>query len=112
MSPRSEFPFGDNADDVCGGCHLYERRGVCPAARDAYGLQNSPEAQRRAAAFRAALAVEARSNPSLAALIKAEPRALPAATRLGLARPPYADPFVPKAKSKELIDVVSPRSAK
>jgi hypothetical protein len=59
-----------NADDVCGGCFLYERRGVCPAARDAYGLQNSTVAERRAEQFRQAVARDAQSIVTLAELVR------------------------------------------
>lgn len=61
-----------NADPVCGGCFLYERRGVCPTARDAYGLMNSPEAERRAEQFRQALAQDARTVVTLPELIQAD----------------------------------------
>jgi hypothetical protein len=57
-------------EDACQGCFLYERRGVCPAARDAYGLQNSMAAERRAERFREAVAHDARSLVTLTELVR------------------------------------------
>lgn len=51
-------------------CFLYERTGgVCPTARDAYGLHNSAEAERRAERFRVAITQDAQSTVGLNELI-------------------------------------------
>lgn len=74
-----------NAAAVCGGCFLYEHRGVCPMARDAYGLQNPAELERRAEALRVALAQDAHDRSSLCQFVQidasktAPPKPLPAA---------------------------------
>ena len=52
------------AVEPCQGCFLYERRGICSTARDAYGLQNPAEAQRRAEVLHAAVLRDAEAVPA------------------------------------------------
>jgi hypothetical protein len=94
-----------SADATCGGCFLYERRGVCPMARDTYGFQNSAEAGRRAERFRAAVAQEARRTPSLPELVRREARLVPASTRLALRQIP-TDPLSRDSRKDEAIHVL------
>jgi hypothetical protein len=79
----------------CEGCFLYERRGICPMVRDAYGLQNPAEAQRRAEVLHDAIVLDAEAVPSLSELVRLEGRQYPvglaAASRLGLVA--ATDPF-------------------
>jgi hypothetical protein len=105
-----------NADDVCGGCFLYERRGVCPAARDAYGLQNSAAAERRAEQFRQDIAQEAQAVVTLAELMRRDaerqrtPRSLPMPSPLGLPKPNAER--VPTNSRKEAVRVPVSRSTR
>jgi len=92
------------------GCALYERRGICPMARDAYGLQNSAEAERRAEQFRAAIAQQAQTIPSLPELVRREARLLPASTHLGL-HPAPADPLYHDSR-KDALHAAIPRRSK
>ncbi len=64
MSPP---PF---ADLPCEGCFLYERRGVCPVAREAYGLETPAEVQWRAEALHAAVLQDAGTVPGLRELMR------------------------------------------
>jgi hypothetical protein len=82
--PRVSRSTSMDAAAGCEGCFLYARRGVCPMARDAYGLQNSAEAERRAERFRAAVAQEARRTTSLPELVRRDVRLMAASARLGL----------------------------
>jgi hypothetical protein len=92
----------------CDDCFLYERRGTCPMARDAYGLQNTAEAQRRAERFRQAITQDAGTVPSLPELVRQDAGRLPASVRLGLCSAPVADP--PKESEKEVVHVEPARS--
>ena len=91
----------------CGGCFLYEQTGgICPMARDAYGLEN-PEAQRRAEVLHTAVVQDARAAVSLSELV----RLGAGRTRLaGLLRPsPTANPL-PEESEKERVHVEPARS--
>jgi hypothetical protein len=101
----------ENTNAICGGCFLYERRGVCPAARDAYGLQNSAAAERRAEQFRQAVAQDARLVVSLAELVQAEAERPSAASLVGPAQPllPAAG-SMPTDPRKEAVHVFAARS--
>jgi hypothetical protein len=95
----------------CSNCFLFETRGVCPMARQAYGLETPAEVQRRAEALRAAIAHDAPAAPGLADLVRLEaqqhqqelqvssPRLLPA--------PPVQ--AIPHDSRKEVVHVVAPR---
>lgn len=82
-----------NHQHPCENCVLQEARDgrVCPAARDAYGLEDLV-AQRRAEALHAAILADAGRTPCFAELVRRDAMnrtgALPAAIRLGL---PTAD---------------------
>jgi hypothetical protein len=103
-----------DAADVCGSCFLYERRGVCPAAHDAYGLQNSAEAERRAELFRQAVAQEARRAVTLTELVRAAAQEqclgapLSGSSRPALPAAPEAD-AIPNGSRKEAINVFAAR---
>jgi hypothetical protein len=103
-----------NADDVCGGCFLYERRGVCPAARDAYDLQNSAAAERRAEQFRQAVTQDAQRTVTLTELVRADAqrqhpaRLLPTSSLLAL--PKAAAERTAHDSRKEAIHVVASRA--
>jgi hypothetical protein len=95
--------------EQCDGCFLFERRGICPMARrDAYGLQNTAEAQRRAERFRQAIAQDAGTVPSLLELVRQDAGRLPASVRLGLCSAPIADPA--EESEKEVVHVIPARS--
>jgi hypothetical protein len=49
---------------LCGGCFLYETRGVCPAARHAYDLETPAEVRERAERLRLAIATDAHAARS------------------------------------------------
>jgi hypothetical protein len=96
-------PFDFNA--TCTGCFLYERRGVCPMARDAYGPE-SPESQRQAELLRVAIRSELPDGaPNLIQLIQQEvqrrtqerlptaPRLLPAAPAQSIPNNPQKEPI-------------------
>jgi hypothetical protein len=113
MGSSSDANRADNA--VCEGCFLYEHRGVCPMARDAYGVQNSADAERRAERFRAAIVQEAGTRSSLAELVAGEvaqrhvPRQLSLFTSSGLG-PPEAGRISTDSR-KEVFHVASPRTS-
>ncbi len=98
--------------EACGGCFLFERRGVCPMAQDAYGLQNTAEAHHRADVLHTAVLRDAGTVPSLGELVRLEahqyPAGLAAACRLGLLAALPADP-VPDSR-KEIPHVAVPRA--
>lgn len=56
-------------ETACHGCFLHERRGVCPMAREAYGLQNTAAEQQKADELYAAIRQDAEVVPSLSELI-------------------------------------------
>jgi hypothetical protein len=96
----------------CGGCFLYETRGVCPAARAAYGLDTPVEVQRRAETLRLAIAEDAHAARDLFQLIcrGAQGRAVdPSAAASIAALPPACESDLPNTVSKEAINVVSSR---
>src|SRR5258708_31597481 len=64
-----QFSSYREVQDKCGGCFLYERRGVCHMARDAYGLQNSPETG-QVERIRKAIIEEAETVLSLPELVR------------------------------------------
>jgi hypothetical protein len=77
----------------CTTCFLYETRGVCPMARDAYGLETPAEIQRRAEVLRLAIAQDAHAARGLFDLLLREgqrqrPAALPASSPLALPSAP------------------------
>ncbi len=96
----------------CSMCLLFEARGVCPMARDAYGLETPALAQRRAEALRAGIAQDApaHSLPELmrrdaqrqrpGVLLSPAPLALPAAS----AAPLSTD------SRKEAVHAATPRT--
>jgi hypothetical protein len=86
-----------DADPICGDCFLYERRGVCPAAHAAYGLQNSAEAERRAEQFRQAVTQEAQATFTLAELVRIETER----QILGAPLPGAFKPALPAAPTSE-----------
>ena len=102
------------ADEVCGGCFLYERRGVCPAARDALDLQNSAAVERRAERFRQAVAQDAQTVITLAELVRLDaarqhPASLPSVpSPLGL--PKEGTERIPSDSRKEALYVIPARS--
>jgi hypothetical protein len=101
-----------NADPVCGGCFLYETRGVCPAARDIYGLHNSAEAERRAERFRQAITEDAAHAVGLYELVRLDAERqsaapdLAAAERLALLRPVAASAD-PTRKERVYVPIAS-----
>ena len=63
-----------SVEEACGGCFLYETRGVCPAARREYGFETPQEIQQRALALRAAIEQDAHAARSLYELIRRHPQ--------------------------------------
>ena len=112
MRPRRPDQAPISTEQACDGCFLYERRGVCPMARNAYGFPNTAEAQRRTEALRAAILQDAGTILSLGELVRLEARQYPAglaaAFRLGLLAALPADP-VPDSR-KEIPHVAVPRA--
>lgn len=104
-----------NADVICGGCYLYERRGVCPTARDAYGLHNSAEAERRAERFRVAITQDAQGTVGLSELITLDTERLgvgsdlAASQRLALLNPDA--PSVSDDSRREKVHVATSRTS-
>jgi hypothetical protein len=108
MRPRrpDEPPI---STEQCDGCLLFERRGICPMARDAYGLQNTAEAQRRAERFRQAIAQDAGTAPSLLELVRQDAGRLPVSVWLGPCSAPVLDPLSHDSR-KEAVHVIPARS--
>jgi hypothetical protein len=105
-----------SADAICGGCYLYEHRGVCPAARDAYGLHNSAEAERRVERFRIAITQDAQGTVGLRELVRLDAErqcvgtTLGAPQRLALLSP--AASSIPHGSRKEKDHVAVPRTVR
>lgn len=106
--PFGSAPSGRTPLDghECSGCFLYERRGVCPMARNAYGLEG-PEAQRRFEALRAAIVHDSKTAVSLSELMRLGAGPPPQAGLLLSSRP--AEP-IPTDSRKEATHVSIPRS--
>lgn len=96
----------------CNTCFLYERRGVCPMARDAYGLETPAEVQRRAELLRAAVHQDAQAITTLAERIHGDARRQELAVRLPLLLPAPLSSPTPRASRKEQIHAVPPRTAR
>jgi hypothetical protein len=110
-----------NYNHPCDGCFLQEqRRGrVCPAARDAYALEDL-EAQRQGEILRALVLAEAGGAPSLTEMVRREaqqgPQELPAASRPTL--PVASLQYIPDNSRKEAVHdlmairVIAPRRSR
>ena len=79
----------------CTACYLFETRGVCPMARDAYGLETPALVQQRVEALRAGLAQDAPTVLSLSELMRSD------AQRQRLAAVPSSSPLVLPAAPAE-----------
>jgi hypothetical protein len=107
-----------NHNHPCEGCFLQEQRSgrVCPTARDAYGLPDVTEAQRRAAALHAAILADAQNIPAFAELVRLDAMspavALPASISLGLLAPPSLVPLYHDARKEIVHAVLPPRTSR
>jgi hypothetical protein len=101
------------ADHPCDHCYCCEVIGICCqkiSAEQRARFEADDRAQRDR--LHAAIAQEARRTPSLPELVRqdaAHPRALSAATRLGLCPAPAADPLSYDSR-KEAVHVLPARS--
>jgi hypothetical protein len=90
---------------VCGGCFFFETtRGVCPTARDAYGLETPAVIQQRAEALRAAITEDAHAARSLFDLIQKDAQergAVVSAMTDPLTLPPAPETPLPNTTMKE-----------
>ncbi|MFZ1154803.1 MAG: hypothetical protein WAN93_07865 [Solirubrobacteraceae bacterium] len=94
----------------CTTCFLYERRGVCPMAHDAYGLETPAEVQRRAELLRAAVVQDAQTVTTLTDRIHGDAARQEDRSKLTAPLPlslpvPVPDP-TPHASRKEQIHAV------
>jgi hypothetical protein len=109
MPPIDPHPIPPSIETACHGCFLYERRGVCPIARDAYGPDVAAESEQQAEELRAAVRQDATTVVGLSELVRRDaqhhrsPRVLPAASPAEL--PPAPDQTVSTDSRKEAVYV-------
>ena len=105
-----------NQNFVCQGCFLQEQRSgrVCPTARDAYGLPDVIEAQRRADVLHAAIVADAQAVPAFADLLRLDAMspavALPASISLGLLAAPSLAPVFPDSRKEVILAALPSRT--
>lgn len=107
-----------NHNHPCQGCFLQEQRSgrTCPTARDAYGLPDVTEAQRRADVLHAAILEDAQHIPAFAELVRLDAMnpavALPASISLGLLAAPLSDHLYHDARKEVVHAVLPPRTSR
>lgn len=108
------MPPPHNHHHLCENCVLQEARGgrICPAARDAYGLPDVIEAQRRADALHAAIVEDAQHIPAFAELVRFDAMSpavvLPASISLGLLPAPSLVSLFSDSRKEAVVRVAIP----
>jgi hypothetical protein len=98
----------DIENSSCGGCFLYETRGVCVAARAAYSIHTPIEIQERAEALRRAIVEDAHAARSFFELLRQDTERAERGLLARAAQPALqAAPLVPveQRPEKEVVRV-------
>jgi hypothetical protein len=100
----------------CTDCFLFETRGVCLLAQEAYGLETLAEVQQRAEALRLAIVMEASTVPSFRELVRLDAErqrsALLLPTPAPLVLPEATAERIPNDSGKEPIRVLASRTTR